>query len=564
MADPDHALTPSPDAAAATKPAAAKGVAEPKSTGVLWRCGLAILTGLCMAFGVPDHDMWWLGFVGWVPLMAAIDGQRLRAAYLYGLLAGVVAVFVGFFWMTELLTRFAGFPLYAAAGIHLLFALAQGQVWALSSLIMVAVERRSGVRMTWLAAPSWVVLEWLWPAIFPTYMSLMWCWQPMWIQLAEIGGPQAVSFVMLAINAAIWALVRGQIRKESFDYRPAVALAAYLVLVPAYGALRIRQIDAIAAKQEHVKFAVVQGNFGILTFADPDAKPVFLGEMQRVTAELEAQGAQIALWGETAYPYSAFRRESTSDLRKDHPKRVRVGFTIPIIFGAITSDRKHDNPFPWNSALVLDRDGNLTGRYDKVYPLIFGEWVPFVDPKWYLATVPGASYINIGEGPRALEVEGVRVGPLICYEDILPRYARMVAAEKVSVFVNMTNDSWFGKTREPSEHLGLAVFRSIEHRKPLLRAVVAGRSAYVDPAGRVVTRTEVTDSDREPYKGGEGFIADVPIMDPNAISLYARIGDLFSALCLGALAIVHLFRRRPEEMTTASASPAPAEQGAGA
>ncbi|MFY0531172.1 nitrilase-related carbon-nitrogen hydrolase [Nannocystis pusilla] len=90
-----------------------------------------------------------------------------------------------------------------------------------------------------------------------------------------------------------------------------------------------------------------------------------------------------------------------------------------------------------------------------------------------------------------------RLGPLICYEDILPRFARGVAAEGIHAFVNLTNDSWFGKSKEQDQHMGLAVLRTIENRRALLRSVNAGISVYVDPVGRVLQRIDSTNPDED-------------------------------------------------------------------
>lgn len=498
-----------------------------------------------MWLGVPDTDLWWLGFVGWIPWFWAIDGQSPRRAFFYGLGAGIVAVFVGFYWMTELLVRFGGMPLAPSLGVHFLFASWQGSQWAFSALIIAwLAKRRARVSLLWSAPLAWTAVEALLPNIFPTYLPLLWCWQPLWIQHAELGGVTTVSFTMLAINAAFYVLLREWFTHRRWSKPAAVAAAAWCLGVPLYGAIRIAQVDAIAEESRQIKIGVVQGNFGIRTYGRRRLKPKLLADLQHISTQLESQGAQLLLWGETAYPYAEFWRDSTEDLPLTHPRRVRRGFTVPLIAGVVTHDRSHENPYPWNSAWVFHSDGSLGDRYDKNYPLMFGESVPLVDPKWYLKVMPHASYLNPGDGPVVLGVEGLRFGALICYEDILPRFARATANEGIHAFVNLTNDSWFGKTREQGEHLGLGIFRAIEQRRAVVRSVNAGASAYVDPVGRVIHRTEVTDADADGWQGAEGFLAKVPMIDPAYRTLYARTGELFNGLCIAALILLGLRRRR--------------------
>ena len=506
-------------------------------------------TGAAMWISAPNMDIWWLAFVGWVPLLWAIHGRPPKHAFIYGWVAGFVSVFVGFFWMSELLTRFAGFGTPMAAAITGLFALWLGLIWAVSAWITAWLTQRSG-RSTLLIYPmAWAAIEFLLPSIFPVYMALSWAWHPLWIQTAEIGGAVTVSFVMVAINAAIWETLRAWWlpapgHAKRFDKLAAGTLAAWLIGVPAYGALRIQQVEQDMADAPKLQFGVVQGNFGIDTYATPAMKPVLLRELQRVTAELDRQGAQVVLWGETAYPFGRFARQHQSDLPEIDRRRIQRDFDVPVIVGLVTRDATRENPYAWNSAWVLDSQGNWGTRYDKNYPLMFGEAAPpGVDPEWYLDKIPSASHLNRGDGPSVLEVAGYRMGGLICYEDILASFTRDVANQRVNALVNLTNDSWFGKTREQSEHLGLAVYRAIEHRKPLLRSVNAGISAYVDPTGRVVKELATTDSDRDGYQGAEGFLVEVPMMSADDRTIYGITGGLFSWLCILGLAGIHGWSR---------------------
>jgi apolipoprotein N-acyltransferase len=282
---------------------------------------------------------------------------------------------------------------------------------------------------------------------------------------------------------------------------------------------------------QHLKIGLVQGNFGIKTYTIRKMKRRILSDMQKVSRQLQDEGAQMVVWGETAYPYMAFDREASHDLPTKHRRRVRRGFDIPIVFGAITADRTRENPYPWNTAYAMDSDGELIGRYDKNYPLVFGEYVPIVDPEWFTDLIPSASHLNRGEGPEIFEVAGHPMGPMICFEDLLPTFTRDIANAGASVFINLTNDSWFGKSWAQEEHLGLAVFRAVEHRRGLVRTVNAGVTAYVDPLGKVVERTEVTDSDTDGYQGAVGFVADVPMTDPEYVTVYGHFGHAFGFTC---------------------------------
>ncbi len=511
------------------------------------RIVLALACSACMVLGSPDHDLWWLGFFGWVPWMFAIDGLGPGRAFLYGWLCGTVTVYWGFLWLNQLLVKFASFPPLVAFPIHVLFGAWQGLQWAIPAALLAWFSRRRRIPSLWLAPLCWVAVEATLPSIFPAYMAFMWCWQPLWIQAAELGGITTVSFSMLAINAALYALVRRWLRERRLDRTAAIALGAWLVAIPSYGAIRIAQTERMMASTETLRIGVVQGNYSIRQMATLGLRREIVETHQRESAELDRRGAELIVWGETAYPNPrAFRRDTRTDLPENHPLKVMRGFDLPLVFGAVTSEAR--NPYPWNTALVLHPDGSVGDRYDKVYLLVFGEYIPIVDPEWFLELVPAAAHLERGIGPGVLRIDGYRLGPLICYEDILPRFTRDIARQGVHVFVNLTNDAWFGLTKEPAQHLGLAVFRTIEHRRAMVRAVNTGVSAYIDPTGRVQHQTQVTDPDEQGPQPPSSFIADVPMIEPGtATTPYFLTGELFNALVLLALVILGVKARWANE-----------------
>lgn len=497
------------------------------------RIAACVLTAGAMVLGAPDTGWWWLGFVGWVPWLWAIDGQAPRRALALGQLAGTLVMFGTALWMTTLLERFAGLSLAPRTAVHLLFALLQGLQWAGVSFAIAWLQRRTGRSLLLLAPPCWVAGEALAPHLFPTYSALLWCWHPAWLQVAELGGVTMVGAVQLGINAAMYVVVR-----DGFLGRlNGVAITTLFSLVvgtPLYGAARMASADALSAAAPHLRFGIVQGNHGIREWSRKSSRGAVLARLQAQSAVLEAQGAEVLVWGENAYPHrKVLPRAGGADFPEGDLQRIRRGFARPLVFGAITADPAA-SPYGWNSAVVLAPDGALGDIYDKNYPLLFGEYAPLVDPAWYLANVKGASHINAGGAIEVLRVGNWRLGPLICYEDILPRFVRRVVDADVHVLVNLTSDTWFGRSAEQGQHLGLAVLRSIETRRAMVRAVNAGPSAFIDPAGRVVARTAVTDPDAKdaPAPVADGLVVDVPMIDPAHRTLYVRMGGLFEGLVL--------------------------------
>jgi apolipoprotein N-acyltransferase len=151
------------------------------------------------------------------------------------------------------------------------------------------------------------------------------------------------------------------------------------------------------------------------------------------------------------------------------------------------------------------------------------------------------------------EKEKYRIATPICYEGAFARVCRDMVrqdrAKSVDILANMSNDGWFTRdgqgTTEQAQHLSMYVFRAIENRVPVVRAVNTGISASIDSSGRIVAAIEPVMSagtlvldglkrnDVE-YQQGHGPV----VLVDNRMSLYDLVGDLFAevvavaALCL--------------------------------
>lgn len=236
-------------------------------------------------------------------------------------------------------------------------------------------------------------------------------------------------------------------------------------------------------------------------------------------------------------PFIAEKEDS--DITRHHRNAPMRGFSMPMIFGAITSEpdpRGGERSLDYNTALMIDSGGKVLGRYKKNYLLMFGEYIPFSDWFPFLAKlIPESSGFTPGEDTEVFNFKSARIGLMICYEDIIPSFTRRLAHKNPNLLVNVTNDAWFGKTAEPYLHLQLATFRSIENRRFLVRSTNTGVSAFVDPVGRIVAQTGLEDA--------ETLVWDVALLE--GVTPYQMLGDMFAWLCVVlALAMVGLAQRR--------------------
>jgi apolipoprotein N-acyltransferase len=502
-----------------------------------WSClGIAAAAGLAWVVASPPIGAWPIGWIALAPTLWLVEHAATnRRAALYAWTSGTFASLGGFRWFATLLTDQAHLPLPLGVLGVVLLASYNGLVFFFLARAIRALRKRKWP-MAVCAPLALVTFEKLVPMVFPYFLAITQAPFPIAIQVSDLTGPYGVSAMIAAASGAI---VDGLARRRRPGLYTAIAIAACL----GYGALRMHQVDAARAEAPHATIGLISA--GLPARADEvptrEQQREQLEALQRASAEAEAKGADLVVWSEGAFPV-LLPHDLREDFPEDSPWRIRRGFVGPAVIGALTAAR---GQAPWNSALLLERDGTITARHDKVHRVLGSEYNPLVE--WWPSTASwlpsGAGHLAAGDAPTALPVvlrgTPVQLGVMICFEDILPIASRQLAVLHPSLLVNMTEDSWFGPD-EPWQHLGLAVFRAVEVRSDLVRSVNLGPSSHVDAAGRVL--------ETAPLAGGgpHVLIVDVALVE-GGHTVYGAIGDVFAWLCVVPTLILWLLpwlRRR--------------------
>jgi apolipoprotein N-acyltransferase len=512
---------------------------------------LSTLSGCLWFLAVTPFDLSALAWIAAVPMFMAIERtQSFRVALFLGSWAGLVETAGGYYWLIDVMRRFADFPWIGAAAVFLLFCAARAIIFLLFTGAVLAIRRHIRIPMTLLAPLVMVSCELLVPQLFPAGQWISQAWNPLVIQVSELTGPFGVTALLMMINGALYDL---WLKPRAAHY-PAMAAAGLLAAALIFGAVRMRQTDEIAAHAPRLRVGLVQPNFAYTVDGEFSREEALrqLTALQEQSRRLEKEGAELLVWSEGSYPV-AVPRDFSADFSANSLAMIRRGFSVPTLIGAEMYDAAREDAF--NSALLLDRNGIVAGRYDKVRLLAFGEYIPGIETfPWLRNLLPvGAGKFTAGVGPGVISLQGPdgdtwRLGPVICYEDILQGFIRGVGQLHPDMLVNLTSDSWFGADTEPWEHLALAVFASVELRVSMVRSVNSGVSTLIDPNGRVTQKTYANDPYRHP-RGADGIVVTAPKM-AGGHTLFVAVGNLFAYLCLAAsllflgAALVRARRRR--------------------
>jgi apolipoprotein N-acyltransferase len=375
---------------------------------------------------------------------------------------------------------------------------------------------------------------------------MVWSAWPL-LQVAELGGPSAVSGLLVLVNVLVLEAGAALWRRE----RPARAVrwgAVVVIVVVALGLGRALQVSAARNQAPRERVAIVQPNFGITSMASRKTRgEQYITTLRRATQEAGAAGAELVLWPESAFPF-LFDRELEHEFAALHPWQLRGSYRGALVFGAMT--HPFGESYVYNSAVLITPDGRIAGRYDKVHLLAFGEYIPLSQwfPAWAArlrAKVPEWPDIEPGGDPVVLVDGALRLLPLICYEDILPDYVNAFARRAhANLLVTVANHAWFGASRAPRQALALATFRAVETRRDLVRSTTTGVSSIGDALGRVTDQSELHDVSRDQPLPPEILAGDVRLLDVFALAPYTL--PVFPYACAFALLVlsVRAWRRR--------------------
>jgi apolipoprotein N-acyltransferase len=160
----------------------------------------------------------------------------------------------------------------------------------------------------------------------------------------------------------------------------------------------------------------------------------------------------------------------------------------PLLIGSDFFDRGS----VYNSAFLVNSKGEIEGRYDKMYLVPFGEYVPLRSILFFAGKViPEISDFSPGRNYETFRLGRNKFSVQICFDVIFPQLTRQFCLRDASVLVNITNDAWFGDTSAPRQHFATAVMRAIENRRYMVRVANTGISGIIDPYGRVLQSTGV-------------------------------------------------------------------------
>jgi apolipoprotein N-acyltransferase len=484
--------------------------------------GAAAASAILLILSFPNFEFYPLVWIGLVPLLLAVAKRpsKLRA-FILGWAVGSVFFYVTCYWLTYSMIHYGGLPTLLAYLLLIPGALVVGVFHGLFAAMVTFLIQKWGRLAILLAPLFWTALEWvrlevtgqLWNAL-----GYSQAFHPLLIQPANWGGVYAVSFLIVTINSIVALLI---IHRTKWS----ITVAGSLALIIFYVILVSRDLPTTPMQGSEglpVYVVAVQPNVPMNTGKSTDEikalidRHVFLSTEALKPLPGYAQ-QRLVVWPESPMNFTyasdtSFREFVANFTRENHTS---------LIFNSLEPAL---NDGSYNSALLVNEEGQRISQYDKIRLMPFGEYVPL--PQW----LPGASLISgiVGEFTPGSNYtlmpfgDNRKAGVFICIESAYPWIARRLTFDGANVLINISNDGYLGPTAVMRQHLANVIFRAVENGRPVMRVTNTGLSAMIEPNGRISDLTE-------PFKADVRVWVNHPTDKRDTV--YTRKGDLFVYFC---------------------------------
>lgn len=437
-------------------------------SSLAWQLLAAVVAGGMTTLTASPFEFWWLG-----PLAAAMlfwGSHALTPAHaaLKGLFYGLALFASGASWVYVSIHDYGHTGPLLAGLLTAIFVLVLALFFA---AMLWGYRRFTSPRYALVSfAGIWVLAE-----VLRTYLFTGFPWlllgsgfvdSPLagW---APIGGVYLLSLLVVFSGTLLITLL---IKRRLWAIGPLAVIWLTPVLLPTQWTTPAEQSTSVA---------MVQGNLPQLIKWTADGQREAVNTFTRQTQAI-SDDVELIIWPETALPM--LENQARPVLENIH---ARLPDNTALITGILQQDEQAEQFF--NGVMGV---GNVNGDYQKEHLVPFGEYLPLEGLLRGLINffdLP-TSFISPGPGQQApMQAAGITLGNAICYEIIYPQLVASRARDSQAI-VTISNDTWFGRSIGPHQHLQMARLRALENGRYVLRATSNGITVIIDPQGQITHR----------------------------------------------------------------------------
>lgn len=321
------------------------------------------------------------------------------------------------------------------------------------------------------------------------------------LQTASLGGIHLLTFLSFFIFALPATLLITDNKNSSLIWGPSLLACFLLLCLWIFGFYRLP--DENIPIQKNIKFRIMQPNIQQdKQFNHLNAQKILTNYIDTTLNGKNSIPDEIThiLWPETAFPFILdYSPEAVSQISE------LLSENRYLLSGAIRlkglSQKEEDMEY-YNSIALVTKNERVSWLYDKEHLVPFGEYIPdiFIQiAQWIgfkqFVDLPGNYNYGMNQTSFYVPLLG-EISGSICYEAIFPDSIKSSNKEgnrSIKLILNVTNDGWFGSSPGPYQHFAQSRLRSVEEGLPLIRAANTGKSAVIDPYGRIMAQTQLNE-----------------------------------------------------------------------
>jgi apolipoprotein N-acyltransferase len=504
---------------------------------------LSALSGVLLSIPFLSPQHYALAWVGFIPLLIAIESVGILKSYFLGAIAGLAFSISTSYWMIDFLMLSKGYGIIVSTLFASIFWLYCAQLFALITLLFNTIKQHINVNEYLLFPLVVVSIFSLYPMIFTSHLGESQSQFLIAIQATEFIGVYGLDGIISLANILQYLTTPTSSSRSLKTHQNKWPLGVALLLLASWFYYGWSSNLAWGEKIEQwdtVRIGLVQPNEipslekQVLT---PGYSRAFPPEIA-MTKRLASSGAEIVIWPEAKYK-AYFDQPTVAEAYHSEISALNTH----LIFQDIEQVQDVLSPpvkQQYNTAVMLSEQGQMIGQYQKMKRIAFGEYVPFASDipmlKHWVEDFFG-SFLNEmekGESHQVFSSElkssvskenTLNIIPLICYETIFPRFVAEAVSDATTkvptadIFVALSSDGWFGSTHQPYQHVNASILRAVENRLPLVHVLNNGPSIVAMPNGKVIFQSEMNQAG--------GFIVDVPYGKDSRGSFFSHSPLLF-------------------------------------
>lgn len=467
---------------------------------------LLSLSAFLMALYPPGKQLNLLGLFAYAPLILVLEWKLVQSGlslkrkallgWLYIMPVAMVFGALGTDWMGASIHAFGHWPLFPAyllAGIG--YGLEVGLLlFAGFALPLIFIRQVNGWDLAFRA--FWMMLvDYYYPRLIPWSLGGSVLSEALWLQQgADLIGAYGLGLLVIGINLIFVRMIARYCFKSAVDEQALVwQIGVCLVLFVSFAGYGFWRQPSPPASVKHIDLVSVQPNFSLQALAS-NPELTFSKRQFNLSALLNDSAAGLArlppdsphprlvIWPETAFPWRFFEDSKRSAEVALFARQHNTGVMLA------TTEQRGDQRF--GLALLINNQGDLVGRYEKITLMPFGEYIPGTQLMPWLKPIinrlwPVISEFERGQTHTVFElVEGYPIAATICFDVTVPDIPRGMVDSGAQFIVNLANLAWFGHSRASDQLEMSARWRAIENRTPVMMSSLNGRTQLFTSEGK--------------------------------------------------------------------------------